>query len=554
MPGILYYIMIKKRIFIANDASCLNTGYGIYGKELLTRLHNSGKYEVAELGCYVEKNNPAIKNIPWKFYPNTVAVNDAKYQQYASNNINQFGLWRFNKAIADFKPHIVFDIRDYWMFSYQETSPFRPFFHWIIMPTVDSAPQKLEWRYTFSNADTVVPYTQWAKKTLINECGNNIKLFDQCAYAGINANEFFPIEDKTSHKIKYFGKDITVIGAVMRNQKRKLLPDLMLAFKKYLALLKSKNLDTEYQNTYLYLHTSYPEENGWDIPALLLEYGIADKVYFSYLCRNCNTFLPSKFQGALKRCIKCNHYASTIASPINGVNTSQLNEIYNLFDIFMQYAICEGFGMPQVEAAACGLKIASVDYSAMTEIVKDLNGISIPVQRMFRETETNADRAYPDIDITADKLYEYLITTSKDYKNQDSINTRNKCLEKYTWDNVYKTWDSCFDSVDIKNKLRWNAPPLNTNHNNVKMPENLTHKEFVEYICYHVLNAPHILNSAATQILIRDLSMGLVAGGGSIKSIDRNQVIKTLENHLNNILYSNELRLNPNINIQEEFK
>jgi hypothetical protein len=55
--------MIKKRIFIANDASCLNTGYGIYGKEILTRLHNSNKYEIAELGCYATKETASKANI-----------------------------------------------------------------------------------------------------------------------------------------------------------------------------------------------------------------------------------------------------------------------------------------------------------------------------------------------------------------------------------------------------------------------------------------------------------------------------------------------------------
>jgi len=534
--------MTKKRIFIANDASVLNTGYGIYGKELLTRLHNSNKYEIAELGCYATKDTITKANIPWKFYPNAVSQDNPKYSQYAANNVNQFGLWKFNKVLADFKPHIVFDIRDYWMFSYQETSPFRPFFHWVIMPTVDSAPQKLEWRYTFTNADIVVPYTQWAKNTLTNECGSQINLFDQCAYAGINTEEFFPIDNKINHKIQYFGKDITVIGAVMRNQKRKLLADLMLSFKKYLEMLKANKLETEYENTYLYLHTSYPEEHGWDIPSLLLEYGIADKVYFTYVCRNCHSFLPSKFQGGLKRCIKCNHYSSVVASPMHGVNTSQLNEIYNLFDIFVQYAICEGFGMPQIEAASCGIKIASVDYSAMTEIVENLNGIPIPVQRMFRETETNADRAYPDIEATANILYQYLIKTSQEYKQQDSIEIRNKCISKYTWDNVYKVWEACFDSIDIKDKTDWHSPPIVTNHNNVKVPNNLTHKEFVEYVCTEVLNAPYLLNSAAVQCLIRDLSMGIVAGGGSIRSMSRDQVVKVLENYLNNILYANNIR------------
>jgi len=536
--------MIKKRILIVNDASILHTGYGIYGKEILSRLYNSDKYEVAELGCYVDNTNALIKNIPWKFYPNAVNQNDPRYKQYCSNNINQFGLWRFDRALVDFKPHIVFDIRDYWMFSYQEMSPLKPFFNWVIMPTVDSAPQKLEWRYTFTNADIVVPYTEWARNTLVSECGNHINLFPKCAYAGINENEFYAVDNKKDHQRKYFGDDVTIIGAVMRNQKRKLLPDLMIAFKKYLNTLKEKNLTKEYNKTFLYLHTSYPEENGWDIPSLLLEYGIADKVYFTYLCRNCSSVSCSKFQGPIKQCHKCKQRSSTITSPASGVNTQQLNEIYNLFDIFVQYAICEGFGMPQVEAAACGLKVASVDYSAMTEIVDEVLGFKIPIKRMFRETETNADRAYPDIEATSNIFYKYLIETTQEQRTIESKNIRQACLAKYTWDDVYKIWEECFDSIDIRSKLDWDSPPIQTNHNNVKVPANLNHKEFIEYICYTVLNAPHLLNTANIQCLIKDVSLGVVARNGSIHSLNKENVINILEQHLNNVINSNDLRIN----------
>ena len=127
---------MKKRLFVANDSSFIASGFGVYGKELLTRLHNSGKYEVAELGCYADCGRAEIKNIPWKFYPNAVGVNDSRMEAYKSNGINQFGLWRFNRAILDFKPHIVFDVRDYWMSSYQETSPYRRHFNWVLMPNI----------------------------------------------------------------------------------------------------------------------------------------------------------------------------------------------------------------------------------------------------------------------------------------------------------------------------------------------------------------------------------------------------------------------------------
>jgi len=532
---------MKKRVFIANDASFIASGYGVYGKEILTRLHNSGKYEVAELGCYTDCSRPEIKSIPWKFYPNAVATDDKTFNAYKNNPSNQFGAWRFNRAILDFKPHIVFDVRDYWMSAYQESSPYRRHFHWALMPTVDSAPQKTEWYYTFVNADVVIPYTDWAKKTLIAGGGNRLNIFPKIANAGINSNEFYPIENKREHKIKYFGEDYDIVGLVMRNQKRKLIPDVLLAFKNYLNKIKGTN---KYNKTYLYLHTSYPEENGWDLPNLLLEFGLLNKTYFTYTCRSCKKCFPSKFNNALIKCQRCNtENAACFASVANSVSTESLNEIYNLFDIFLQYAICEGFGMPQVEAAACGLQIASVDYSAMTEIVENLNGIKIPVKRFFRELETNADRAYPDNDFTTNLLYKFFNNTSEETKALNSKKIREKCLSIYTWDNVYKVWDECFDQLNVDNKVPWDTKQkFVTNHENMTVPGNLNPREFVEYICSSVINEPYLIKTAGIQQIIRDLNSKIIARNGSIKGFSFKDAVSLLEQHLNNKVAAEEMR------------
>jgi len=534
---------MKKRVFIANDSSFIASGYGVYGKELLTRLHNSGKYEVAELGCYADCSRPEIRTIPWKFYPNAVGPDDKRFDSYRSNPAHQFGSWRFNRAIFDFKPDIVFDVRDYWMSAYQETSPFRRHFHWVLMPTVDSAPQKTDWYYTFANADVVVPYTEWAKTTLRIGGGNKLNIFPKIANAGINPNEFYPIENKKAHKRKYFEDDYDIVGLVMRNQKRKLIPDILLTFKNYLH--KIKNTD-KYNKTYLYLHTSYPEENGWDLPSLLLEFGLLDKTYFTYTCRNCHKCFPSKFNNALIRCKHCNvDNTACFASVANSVSTTELNEIYNLFDIFIQYAICEGFGMPQVEAAACGIQIASVDYSAMTEIVENLNGIKIPVKRMFRELETNADRVYPDNDFTTDLLYKYFNEMSDDIKISNSKKIREKCLSIYTWDNVYNTWDECFDQLSITNKVPWNArEKFTTKHENMTVPGNLNPREFVEYICNNIINEPYLINTSHVQQIIRDLSTKLIARNGTIKTFLFKDAVQALEQYLNNKVAAESMRFN----------
>lgn len=548
---------MKKRILIANDASFLDTGYGIYGKEILTRLHNSNKYEVAELGCYAEKDNPRIKSIPWRFYPNAVNVNDPRFEQYRSNNINQFGLWRFNRVLADFKPHIVFDVRDYWMYSYQEASPYRKYFHWVIMPTTDSAPPKIEWLYTFSNADVIVPYTKWAYNVLSKTCGKNINLTNSIANAGINANEFFPIENKKIHQQKYFGKDVSIVGVVMRNQRRKLFADLMLAYRKYLDKLKASNQTDLYKKSHLYLHTSFPEDSGWDLPSLLIEHNLLDKTYFSYSCKKCNKFFPAKFQSSLAHCKYCSNKTATIVSPNSGVNTNQLNEIYNLFDFFVQYAICEGFGMPQVEAAACGLQIASVDYSAMTEIAENVNGYKIPLKTLFREMETNADRAFPDNDAASEIIYNYMTkyeSLSDEQKTMNSMDIREKCLETYTWNKVYKVWEECFDSINIKDKVSWDDPsPALTNHTSMRVPKDLDVNDFVTYICTNIINEPNLLKTAHIQCLIRDTLNGIVARNGTLSSINKQQLVEILEGHMNNKIVCEKMRTQPKLLSKEDF-
>ena len=545
--------MIKKRILIANDASFLQTGYGIYGKELLTRLHNSGRYEIAELGCYAPTNHPAQKDIPWKFYPNAVNGQDERFSEYQSNKYNQFGAWRFNRVLLEFKPHIVFDVRDYWMSAYQEISPFRSYYTWILMPTVDSAPPKREWLHTFAAADIIVPYTEWAKTILTKECGSNINLFPKIVNAGINKEEFYPVEDKKSHQMKYFGKEVAITGVVMRNQRRKIFDDLMIAFKGYLNhLLETNNIEL-YNKSYLYLHSSYPEESGWDFPALLLENGLFDKTYFSYICHTCKGWFPAKFKHTAIMCPSCKTKSVYMSSPNVGVKTAQLNDIYNLFDIYLQYSICEGFGMPQIEAAACGLQIASVDYSAMSEIVENLDGIKVPVKTMFRELESNANRALPDNQAAADILFNFFTQVSAETKANNSIQIRHKCLEYYSWDKTYEIWDECFQTVDIKNKISWDTPMRPTNHDNIKVPPNLQPKEFVRYICQSILNEPDLAETAVGQNIVSQLLCGLSARDGMIKHYSQNDALKTFELLLNSKLTYGHLKEHPEFLVSEDF-
>ena len=109
---------------MSTEASYLLSGFGIYTKEILNRLYQTGKYEIAEFASYGKIGDIRDNNIPWWYYPNAVSNDHPQYQRYKSSVTNQFGEWRFESVLLDFKPDIVFSIRDPWMHMFEDSSPF----------------------------------------------------------------------------------------------------------------------------------------------------------------------------------------------------------------------------------------------------------------------------------------------------------------------------------------------------------------------------------------------------------------------------------------------
>lgn len=440
----------KLRILMCSEASFLNSGFGTYTRELLNRLYNTNKYTIAEFASYGLVNDPRDRDIRWIYYANAVNDSDPRYREYTSKPENQFGKWRFEKVLLDFKPDVVIDIRDYWMSAYQAFSPLRSYFHWILMPTVDSAPQQEDWIDTFLSADAVFSYSDWGGD-VINKQSNNKINYIGTASPGVDLN-VFKIKNKTEIRNQYgIDPDAMIIGSVMRNQKRKLIPELFSAFRMSIDQLKVSNNDLG-KNLYLYLHTSYPDM-GWDIPELLKEHRLSNRVLFTYCCKQCQHIQCSTFAGPQVICRRCLNKTSNFPSVTSGITTDKLSDIYNLFDLYVQYSICEGFGMPQVEAGACGVPIATVDYSAMHDIVNKLEAFPIPIQTKFKELETRAYRVYPNNDILSKYIIDF-INMPLSIRNQKSFRTRELTEKYYCWDNIAKVWENYLDNLTYRSN--WN--------------------------------------------------------------------------------------------------
>ena len=119
-----------------------------------------------------------------------------------------------------------------------------------------------------------------------------------------------------------------VIGTVMRNQRRKLYPDLFATFRKVLDVVENP------YSYYLYCHTSFPDM-GWDIPELLQEHGLASHVLFTYLCTKTNKPFASFFCGPRAISPYTQDLDGIMVSVQNGLSYTDLSTIMQSFDLYL---------------------------------------------------------------------------------------------------------------------------------------------------------------------------------------------------------------------------
>lgn len=530
--------MRKKRILFVTESHKLASGFGTYAKEVIQRIYDTGKYEIAQMACYSSPDK--FENTDWLIYGISPLPQEKEYAKHHSNPNVQWGITRFESICLDFKPDIVACYRDPWMDAYIADSPFLPFFHWVWMPTIDSEPQKPEWLYWFDKCDGLLAYSEYGIRTLEKETNGRV-VPAGCASPGIDSSLFNIIPNKEAHKAKYgIPEDSFVVGTVMRNQKRKMFPDLMRAFKQFL----DESDPVTASKSYLYLHTSYPEKMGWNITSLIHEFGIGSNVLVTYVCKHCKKHFCSGYRDALTVCDHCNRNAAVLPGVGFGIEQEELPNIYNLMDLYVQYAICEGFGMPQVEAASCGVPVASIDYSAMEDVVRFTEGHIIE-PRLQRELETNADRSGAN----NNRLVEILKSCSKmnkDNAKKKRLQVRAACIKRYSWDNAAESWEKYFDSVVPKGlEGQWNYRPL------LKEPpseplKGLNNVQFCEWLFRDVIQDTNEIYGYKMLTTLRDLNFGAKFGMGNLSNYNQDIAFQEAVSIGNRRYQYDFLRTNPN--------
>jgi ADP-heptose:LPS heptosyltransferase/glycosyltransferase involved in cell wall biosynthesis len=459
---------------------------------------------------YATQSDPRGQNLPWKYYGNLPEPNDPQGQNMYGNprgtpeqqeryQYNQFGKWRFDAVLVDFKPDVVIDIRDWWMIFWENDSILRDKFHWIIMACVDSYPQQWKWLHTYGQADTLLAYSHFGKRVMEEQSRceiakkSNLQELDvaMVCQPGIDIETYKPIDKKQIKARFNINPDVRFVGTVMRNQKRKLFPRMIEGFRTF----KDKNgwLEPDHKkkrikdidNIKLLLHTSI-RDVGFDIPEAIRREGLESEVYFTYICRKCGTFGVSSFIGSPAQCPHCKENAFDTPNTQFGLPDEHFANIFGLLDVYIQMSIAEGDGMPVQNAKACGVPVIMSDYAALYE--KARNGGGIPVKGdLETESETMQWRHWFDRDVFVEKL-------TKIFKKKGLIEKLGregrKCIETYyNWDLTAKKWEYLLDKAEIKKRDdTWDTSekPFIMPEEALAEKEGLTNEEFITE-CYREL-------------------------------------------------------------------
>ncbi len=533
----------KKRILFVGESSFLNTGFSTYYRELLPRLVATGKYEIAEFGSYAGDNDPGVSSFirgRWPFYGNN-PLNAQEQEAFnqpdpaqPGQNTNQFGRYKFDSVLADFRPDIVIDIRDWWMLAFEERSPFRKYFSWLVMPTVDSIPQKEEWMDTYKTATYVMAYSDFGIDSLrksapqlelrsdppgkpgfigIDKAPG--KLHPVPLRPGVDLKTFHVRSPKEKGELKQkwgIKPDIPIILLVQRNQSRKRISEVMIAF----AMMKNMYADNEtVQKSILVMHTGWPDNTmSIDFPRAIARIqtgyygcpvkrkGIIREISSTFMCNNqtCgDVFIAPSInlrQHPVITCPKCGQQSARTPTTGVGITREQLSEVYGMADMMVQMSIAEGCGMTVQEAKATGVPVLVTDYAALSEkgalpdydhidkanYTVHLGGEKMDVAYLYEEPETTCWRAMTSIEDCAKKMAEMLGDPER--LTQMSLDARKCAEDNYDWEDNWKPWEFILDHITPLDRDKTWDKDVSLIEIDAKQPdENLNDDEFIIW-CY----------------------------------------------------------------------
>ena len=333
---------------------------------------------------------------------------------YNANLLEEDGMLNFNKAIIDFRPHIVFSNLDPWNVDQIAYSIYRSSYFWVqyltietpfypevvMYPTYIIRENRKSMKDILAKADVLIPATSIGKKVLenmglhpVDNIYNGIEMEIVC-HDITKKEAFSPAIDENDFIFMTMGV----------NNERKKIDVVVDAFAKFLDKMKKGGDISKYK---LFLHTDTDQRiGGTDLETQIINLGIQRNIIFS------------------------NAYKQGIV-----LYKVDLYKRYKASDCYIGLPGGEGFGYGFAEALIHGIPVIYSDYGGHTSYLKDI-GLPVKIKALVNARNIYMQWAIADTDDAAIQMCKIV----SDKKLRESLSKRGKQFaeKEFPWEVVFK--------------------------------------------------------------------------------------------------------------------
>lgn len=318
------------RVLISSNGPSVPSGYGRPTRELSAALTSMGH----EVACYAWFGvaGAAIKSNGMILFPR---IGAPLYGQDAD-------VWA-----KYWKADVVITIEDIWVLPLDFTAKLQAagVKTWIPWFPVDGSPVPSSIVNRAHTATIPAVYSRFGERELCEAGVDNTRYVP----LGVDCNVYKPLardEVRTKHLVPDGAFVVTMVAANKGWPCRKSFPEAIEAFGRF---------HHRHPEAVLYMHTDKDGAGvGIDLGALVDQLGIPREAV--------------KFANQVDYML--------------GLSDEHMAEVYNVSDVLLAPSMGEGFGLPIIEAQACGTPVITQDCTSMPELT--INGVTIrPLQRFY---------------------------------------------------------------------------------------------------------------------------------------------------------------------------
>lgn len=413
------------RVLISGYSPRTHSSYGTIIRELWLRLIKTGEFEIEQHAWF---NVPSLEDVPWKLWPTQSGQReDGKFGFFEAD---KWGSESFEAVLKKFKPDIVWNLGDIYMSKYLDSYRRRYGFKLVRWTLTEGEPIDRANLPFIAGADKTVAITRYAAKKWKELTGEDYEVI----HHGVDLNVFKPVSIEERNRLRQdasgngIGPNDFLITYVGRNQARK-RPWLPFEFVHYLSTGA-----WGWDRNGIPVRLPYdPVTRKHKDEKRIAKY--ADPIPAKLWVHSTDDGTRWRYENLEKEWAIGNLAFRTVGHSDNhGLSAEHMAQIYQMSNVLSMVSGSEGFGVPIIEAAACGIPSVYTNYSGCKEVGDICKGSPAGIIGAEPCAVSHVRWAYPDVDEAIEKFYDI-------HKNSyDPMKYRKIAEENFSHDKIAAQW------------------------------------------------------------------------------------------------------------------